>query len=264
MFKYFVLPPQELFSQDGPRVTINAEKGEYVPYSEYNYLRPGLSSLIKKIHFEVALRLTTKYFHKFSAIDFGCADGIFLPSLSKYFKSILAIDNLPISVNASEKLVKELGLDNVQLICNENKSISDILPLVSGKEYQVLFLLETIEHVGESQNMYESKIAFLKEISQLIVNDGIMIISMPKMVGISYLFQRLGLRALGAKVEPMSFKDLLKSVFLCDTTNLEKGWHRFSHLGFNHKYLKKFVTKEFRILKTIDIGFQLVWVLEKK
>ena len=136
--------------------------------------------------------------------------------------------------------------------------------MLSGEKYQVLFLLETIEHVGDKENMFESKTAFLKEISQLIVDDGIIIISMPKMVGISFLFQRIGLRVFGLKVEPISLKDFLKSVFLNDTTNLEKKWVHWKHLGFNHKYLKTFVIKEFRILKTIDIGFQVIWVLGKK
>ena len=93
MFKYFIQPPRELFSEERLRVLENSENYEYIPYSEYNFFKPGFSSLIKKLHFEIALRLTRKYFYKSSAIDFGCADGIFLPSLSKYFKSVLAISN---------------------------------------------------------------------------------------------------------------------------------------------------------------------------
>src|SRR5262245_40899173 len=61
-------------------------------YAEYNYLRPGFTSRLKYEHFELALRLTRRYFHTCNVIDFGCADGIFVPSLSLYFNKVAAVD----------------------------------------------------------------------------------------------------------------------------------------------------------------------------
>src|SRR5580693_4791377 len=63
------------------------KKKDTKSYSEYNYSFTGISSYIKTGHFETVLQLTKEYFHKCNVIDFGCADGIFLPSISKYFNT---------------------------------------------------------------------------------------------------------------------------------------------------------------------------------
>ena len=73
----FQPPPAELYRQ---------AESEYLPghatYSEYNYLSAGPLAQLKSAHFEAALDLVADLAGKTGAIDFGCADGVFLPSAS--------------------------------------------------------------------------------------------------------------------------------------------------------------------------------------
>jgi len=142
-----------------------ASKTRCKTYAEYNYLRPGLASFIKSRHFEVALKLTRQYFHRYNVIDFGCADGVFLPSLAKYFGAVCGIDKNQCFINLAQSLVEQLALNNVKLICNQTLSIEEIRTQISADpNYQVLFLLETLEHIGQKEALYESKVAFIEEL----------------------------------------------------------------------------------------------------
>src|SRR2546423_331631 len=78
----FVLPPAEVFSDPS-----HAVHGGL--YSQYNYLRPGIIQKLKRGRFEKALQLARPYFGTGAALDFGCADGVFLPSLANYFEAVV-------------------------------------------------------------------------------------------------------------------------------------------------------------------------------
>lgn len=103
-------------------------------------------------------------------------------------------------------------------------------------------MLETLEHVGDKDSLYESKIDFLERISTLIEDRGILVVSVPKMVGIPFLVQRLGLEMMKMQREPVSIIDLFKASFLNDTEDLEERWCG-GHLGFNHKKLERSLQK---------------------
>ena len=79
-----------------PRVDVVVPGYSYRPgsatYTKYNYTKQGIASFLRVRHFEHALRLTREHLCEFNAIDFGCADGPFLPSLSGYFRHVVAID----------------------------------------------------------------------------------------------------------------------------------------------------------------------------
>lgn len=258
MSRYYIQPPIDIYSSEKSHYY-----KEYKTYAEYNYLRPGLVSYIKTRHFELSLKLTRDYFHKCNVIDFGCADGVFLPSLAKYFTRVVAIDIVPSFIELSSKLVSVMGLNNVELICNDNLTINDTKSRLSGEKYHILYLLETIEHVGSKDSLYKSKIDFLKEIATLVDEEGIIVISAPKMVGISFLIQRIGLALLGLNREPISMSNLLKASFLGDTTDLEKRWQG-GHIGFNHEKLETQLKNEFHILKKKDIFFQVLYAIRRK
>lgn len=258
--RYYIKPPIDVYQS----VESNFYKNtKYKTYAEYNYLRPGISSYIKAWHFEIALKLTQRYFSKCNVIDFGCADGVFIPSLSKYFKRVFAIDNNPNAIKIASKLVSTLALNNVTLICNDILTINDVKSRISGEKYHILYLLEVIEHIGDKDSLYESKIGFLKEISTLIDEKGIIVISVPKMVGISFLIQRIGFALLGLYREPISMSNLLKASFLNMTADLEKQWHGGTHLGFNHKKLESYLKNDFHILKKKDIIFKVIYIVRK-
>jgi 2-polyprenyl-3-methyl-5-hydroxy-6-metoxy-1,4-benzoquinol methylase len=258
--KYFVKPALDVYSSVGGPHYLK----EYRTYSEYNYLRPSVSSYVKTRHFEIALRLTRRHFHTSNVIDFGCADGIFLPSLSRYFHRVVGVDNNPKFIKTCEGLLGKLGLKNVELMCNENTTVNDLRLRLSGRSYDIVYLLETLEHVGDKQSPYESRIDFLREVATLIAEDGIIVISVPKMVGISFLIQRIGLAALRLQREEISMRDLLKSSLLNNTSDLEKKWEHVKHLGFNHKTLESPLNAAFQILQRKELPFQVVYVIGKR
>jgi len=236
---------------------------KFKTYSEYNYLSSNtVVSKIRRYHFEKVLQLTEEYFNKASVIDFGCADGSFLPTLSKYFPNVLGIDIDPNYIDICTKLIDKMNLDNCKCICSENMSIEELKSKINGS-FNLLFLLEVLEHIGEKDNMYESKMDFLRQISSLIPDDGLIVISVPNMVGLGFLIQRFGLSILGLYREELTWKELLYAGFLNKTDELEQKWRFESHIGFNHKKLEQYMKKEFQIVEKSNIFFQTVYVIKK-
>jgi len=207
--------------------------------------------------------MTKPFFHRCNVIDFGCADGVFLPSLSKYFNHVTAIDILPDYIQISKKLVEQTKLNNVGLICNENLSTKQIKSKIQIKKYQLIYLLETIEHVGIKESLTESRINFLHDLFSLLEDKGTIILSMPKMVGLSFLLQRCGFALLNLDRKPISTKNLLKAGLFNNTDELENTWDR-GHLGFNHKKLEKAIYNDFHVIKKKHLLFQVVYMIKKK
>lgn len=264
--RYFIKTPlvtieQDFYDRKAYLEDVHLRWG-YRSYSDYNYLMPGIISYIKIMHFELALKLTQEYFHKCNVIDFGCADGPLLRSLSKYFNYVVGIDINRKFIKIASKLCEELYLSNVELICNEGLKIGDVKSKIQDKKFGIIYFLEGVEHIGNKEKFYESKIIFLKEISTLIDEEGIIVISVPKMVGVPFLIQRMGLELFGLHKEPIAMADLLKASLYGDTKNLEKKWNG-GHLGFNHERLEKYLQEDFCIVKRKDIFFQIVYVIKK-
>ena len=180
-------------------------------YTQYNYLLPGVGSLLRVRHFDYALRLTKKYFHKCNVIDFACADGPFLPSLAKYFNNVLAIDKNPKFMELSAKVVSAADLKNVKLLCNYDLAMEDVRAKIGNDKFHILYLLETLEHIGDKSNLWESKVNFIESLFELIDENGIIVISVPNMIGISFLLQLLGLLLLDSSREPISKTNLLQA-----------------------------------------------------
>ena len=111
---------------------------DYYSYTHYDYLQPGVASLLRLMHFEYALRLTKEYFHKADVIDFGCADGPFLPSLSKNFNHVAAIDRNSDFLKIASELVNTMQLDNVKLICNSDMAANMLKTQITGSKYSIL------------------------------------------------------------------------------------------------------------------------------
>ncbi len=215
------------------------------------------------MHFETALKMTDEYFHKCNVIDFGCADGPFLPSLAEYFNYVTGIDKESCYIEIGLKLCNEMCLNNVELVNNDNLTIKNLKSKISHRKYHILYLLETIEHIGNKDYPYKSRIDFLKKISTLINKKGFIVMSVPKMTGIPFLIQRIGLALSGIYREPISLLNMIKAGFFNDTTELEKQWNHY-HLGFNHKKLERYLTGEFKILDKKDIFFQVVYLIRRE
>lgn len=239
-------------------------------YTHANYLKPNIQSKIKSRHFEVALKLTSDYFHKANVIDIGCADGPFLPSLSHYFISTVGIDINQDFLKQAQTLANKQNLNNVSLMCSKDKDFSTIKRELGTKKYSIIFLMEVMEHVGNRwETMYQDKLAFLKDISKLIDNEGFIVMSVPKMVGISFAFQIVGqiIFNLDSKKDicNMSLSNLCKCILFCNTDNIEHQWvPYYTHIGFNHKKLETLIERDFIICKSKSDYFQQIYIIKKK
>jgi 2-polyprenyl-3-methyl-5-hydroxy-6-metoxy-1,4-benzoquinol methylase len=259
MTRYFVEPPY-----------ITLAGFDYLPsaktYTEYNYLERGVGSFLKVRHFEYALQLTKEYFHKCNVIDFGCADGPFLPSLSKYFNYVIGVDREPKFLTIASSIANKV--ENVDIIDNSDLGVT-VLKRVLRYKCQILFLLETLEHIGDKDNPWKSRVGFVEELFGLLDKNGIIVISVPNMIGIPFLIQRMGLFVFNVKRDKISFVELLKSAFFNDTTTLEQRWQEWHmgdtrHIGFNHLKLEKYLREKFIIVKKKNIFFQVLYVIRKK
>ncbi len=256
---YFIRPP--FVSVDSytyrPKMGIKT-------YTEYNYLRKGIGSFLRTRHFEYALRLTKEYFHKYNVIDFGCADGAFLPSLSKYFNNVVGIDIRADHLRVASKLIETAGLNNVRLICNKGKSFDGIVKELGNEKFSIVYILETLEHVGkEDPDIWEFRVQFVKNLFDLIEKDGIVVISVPNMIGLQFLAQRIGLSLFRAEREAISIKNLVRASLFSDTNDLEKQWNG-SHVGFNHVKMESYLWQFLDIVRTKHLLFQVIWVCRRK
>lgn len=250
-----------------PLVKVNKEERNYIDsysYTHYNYLRSGLSSRLKQEHFEIALTITRTDFRKKSVIDFGCADGAFLPSLSRYFSNVLAIDNNPDFIDAANRLKDVLNLENVRCLTNRDLSFEQLKSQIGPTiDYGIIFLMEVIEHVGEhGLKQHKSRLKFLKEVSTLIKPGGRIIISVPIMTGLPFLLQRVGLQLFGLQREKYTFRELLCAVFN-QTSSLEEQYTGY-HKGFNHTEFEKSLEGAFEIEKKITTLVQRIYVLRSR
>lgn len=256
-FRHFVRPPESVYG---------AAELEFMDgchtYGEYNYLRPGLVSRIKTAHFEAALELTRPFFGRCNVIDFGCADGVFLPSLARHFDRVWAVDRVPHFVEVAERVVAATGCRNVELLCNEDIDFEALKASMPKHPFGIAFCLETVEHVGVREDLYASKIEFLRQLFALVDESGKLVISVPKMVGLPFLVQRAALALWGIWREPMTTRELLRAGLLRDTRDLEDRWDG-GHLGFNHLRLEEAMQGEFRIDGRADIVFQLVYLISR-
>ena len=135
---------------------------------------------------------------------------------------------------------------------------------VRNEHYQAMFLLETLEHIGEPTELYESKMKFLSDLFTLLTSEGRIVISVPTMVGIPVLVQRMALRLCGLQRETISKRDFIRSVFLRNADALELDWTPTAHLGLNHLKLEWYLRRDFTIAEHRNLIFSHVYVITQK
>jgi len=216
-------------------------------YAEYNYLGSRIDRKIKKLHFNRALNLALKRGSSQTVVDFGCADGFFLPSLSRYFSEVFGIEQNSSFVHTARELKNRRNLQNTQIFCNAIQDECDFVYSKLDKKADTLFAMEVIEHVGTSENMYRSKSKFIEDLFKLVQSSGKIIISVPVMVGIPFLVQRVAMKILGLEREKISLQQFFKCVVLKRTDSLEKKWSG-GHLGFNHIKLESELSNNFNLV----------------
>lgn len=214
-------------------------------YSLRNYYLPGPIGWVKRRRFDVALKLARPY--NGTAIDMGCADGVFLPTLSRLYERVIAIDVQQRFIDASQRLVAQTGLTNVDVINGSD---------ARGICADVVYCLETIEHVGCQPDMWGSKRAFVDHCLGLLRPGGRLIISVPKMTGFA-----MAIKAATGR-DRMPITDLARSVFRCDTRKLESRWDG-GHIGFSHERLESETLRHFRVERRVSGIVTVFYVLVK-
>ena len=227
-------------------------------YAIKNYCGSGPIAAAKRRRFQRALELACEI-RADRVIDMGTGDGVFLPTLAHYYASVVALDLNPTHVSESQRLVHLLGLSNVQVICTRGTTLQQLSQQLEPRP-DLMFLLETLEHVGSQPDMWGSKIQFLQDCFSLLREGGRIVISVPKMVGLILLFKNVVQRSLGCGYDAMTLRQLLRSSLLKDTDELEAIWSH-GHVGFNHLKLDRHLRDHFAIYHRSETLISVFYVL---
>lgn len=198
--------------------------GGYDTCAQFSYQRPGLVPPPSRDHFEVALRLARPHVGRGPAMDFMCANGVLngvlVLSLAKFFPPGTAHDTGEEALRPARALVDALELQHVRVVINRGMSLAEMRD-AAGAPARVLFPLETLEHAGDPARLYPSKIEFVEGLSSLLEDDGVIVVSVPTMVGVPLLLRYWVQSALRLSHERQSSVRILRSGFLKDTEALE-------------------------------------------
>jgi 2-polyprenyl-3-methyl-5-hydroxy-6-metoxy-1,4-benzoquinol methylase len=260
----FVYPHTRAFQPAGGRY-----RGPYRSYSHYNYLRPGPIAALKRRHFAVALELARPWFHGTGALDFGCADGILLPSLARYFPRAIGVDRDPAACAIANAVVADLGLDNVRVVCTAGTGTSDALRTAIGATprtpYGIAFALETLEHIGapNRRDADALRASTVRDLLALLAPPARIIVSVPRMTGLAFLAKYGAQRLLGVADEPVSLREALDAGVRRDTTALAPRW-RGGHVGFDEGTFERAVRGVARIHQRRTTWLSALYVLESR
>jgi 2-polyprenyl-3-methyl-5-hydroxy-6-metoxy-1,4-benzoquinol methylase len=258
----FVKPPPESFRDASLGDTYYLKAYNARTYAEYNYLGGGLAARVKLGHFNRVLRLCSRDFGTCDVLDFGCADGVFLPSLATYFPHATGVDVREDFVLTAQAMVRNLSLANCNVICNGEMTFGQLRKALGGRQYRLAFMLEVLEHVGSIDTMYEDKVALVGEVLNLLREDGRLVVSVPKMTGPAFLLQRFGLAVLRLRRERLTWGELFAAGLCGKTSGLEKRWCQ-DHLGFNQNKLEAALSREFTLSRERGTLFQAIYTVSK-
>jgi len=247
----FVLPDASVLTD-----TSRGSYGSAATYSHYNYLRPGLVASLKRRRFETALEVARPWFGQ-GAIDMGCADGIMLPSLSRHFSKVVGVDTNPKFAAIAGEVAA--SFPNVRVLCNEGVGFDELRRRV-GPGHRAMFLLETLEHIGEPGRMYESKVEFVEQCLSLLDERGVIIASVPRMVGPLFVAKYAVQWATRRVDERHSLRELWRAGVMRDTSRLERRWNG-GHVGFSHLKLDSALRSRFQVQKRLGTLTSIFYVI---
>ena len=156
-----------------------------------------------------------------NVIDIGCADGILLPTLSKNYKKVYAID---IQTDFFPYILK-YKLKNLILKKMDVQKMN-----FKDGFFDLSLCLETLEHVKNPEKA-------IQEIKRVLKKDGIGIISVPIEIGGSLLLKQSGRLLLGYGLDyegGYTLRELFNASIL---KKPNKVWHQehLGHRGFDYR-----------------------------
>jgi hypothetical protein len=186
----------------------------------------------------------------------------YCPRWRRNYRRVLALDIDQKFVERSRRLIDLLKLDNVEALCVRDVPFPELRKRL-GSGFRLMFLLETLEHAGSQPDLWGSKMDFLRDCFSLLEENGRIVVSVPKMVGLVMLFKNTLQRSLGLGYDRMSFRQLLRSSLLKKTDDLEPMWSG-DHVGFNHRKLDKHLARHFVVHHRSESLISVFYVLGRK
>jgi len=203
-----------------------------ISYSKNNYSSSNpLKNYIHNAPLKVVDRLIPNANFK-SAIDIGCADGVFLSTLSKKCETLSASDINEHFVSSIRDRRIKFYVDDIQ---------KSQLP---NNHFDLVTCLETLEHVSNPKKA-------ISEIRRIMKSGSIGIITVPIEIGLPVLIKFLGRIMLGypAKYRRMySPSELYRAII----KKADREYHKehLGHKGFDYRDIIKHVRRsEFKIEK---------------
>ena len=170
--------------------TLNNEKDPFLQLSdEWWDINGKFQSLHKftDIRIRYINRVVSKYMkidkkyslNKLKCLDIGCGGGLLSERISRLGASVTGIDVTKRSIEIAKTHALNSGL-NINYI---NTDISSFIKNNSSKQFDLIIASEVIEHL-------DNRSLFFKEISKLLKNKGILIITTINKTALSLLFAK--------------------------------------------------------------------------
>ena len=180
-----------------------------------------------------------------SAIDMGCADGAFLPTLSRHYASVTGVDTHAGYLESCASVALRCNIPNV--FVTPHHDIARWYSLRPGK-VAICYLLETIEHIGDSAaTAWQDRVRFIRE--ECLGHARYVVVSFPRMTGPLFVAKHLVQLATGA-ADRLTIEDVYRSLFGL-TLRLEKRWKpKGGHVGFNDRKMMALLRERFDVVST--------------
>ena len=171
-------------------------------------------------------------------MEIGCGEGYLMPTLSKYFDRVVAIDNSERMLNLAKC---NFSFPNITyLLCDITSS--EHLKLISRGKYGWIICLEVLEHI------YQWKVA-LNNIINLMGAEGKVLLSMPVEVGLPLLVKEIGRTIFYGRSSNWGVVNFIKKLFE-SKRSIPRSDYR-SHMGFDYREVIHFLYK----LPSINIDY---------
>jgi len=179
-------------------------------YKKIKYIRRlffDSSPIIRKLFFhllQTALNMISNIPSNSKVLDVGISEGPFQPTLSKYFDRIVGSDILLESLSIGKAISKcqNHELHNAEYVLCDGT----FLPFKSSS-YNVVFCLETLEHMSDVS-------VALSEFSRILKRNGNLVISIPIEIGLPLFIRQLAGKILGFYRNKYSIWELLDAILV--------------------------------------------------
>lgn len=121
----------------------------------------ALSKLLAQLHSSGQLGKAQR------ALEIGPGEGLFLPELAQYFAKVTALDISPKMLGSTQKLIAELGLNNVQAELGDSAHL-----LTQGSaDYDFVAANMVLHHVPSPRSIFQDVAKLLAEGGTFLVTD---------------------------------------------------------------------------------------------